>query len=356
MENSDLRKFVLGYTRYAMNVLEPTRRELESILERWQDPDYWAPHADSGSSLPSPIQRASVRVKRPESVLMKIYKKPDVYPEGPCNQSITKMPDCLGARLIVYFLSDLPLVDREIQKSGLFEISTVRPPHAYMGREIFEGLGLTMNMVTKPSGYSSIHYLVRLKESVLPNGERPWFEIQLRTITEDAWAEIEHVLGYKPDQRTSMPVKKQFQIISNLLSAIDEHFNLLKSQLTHFQHTSEYMPDDPLNAENLPSVLEEMGVRCAQHEVHGLLKILASGGIETIRDFLTVATPSNVKLIGEEYRRELGRNARGTEIVSALVAMQDMESASDRKAALADQLEIRKLWRYVRHGNGQTGK
>lgn len=70
----------------------------------------------------------------------------------------------------------------------------------------------------------SVHYILRLKKEVAFASQSPWFELQVRTMTEHTWGEIEHVLGYKPEKGTSFTIQKQFHIISKLLGAVDEHF------------------------------------------------------------------------------------------------------------------------------------
>jgi len=52
-------------------------------------------------------------------------------------------------------------------------------------------------------GYESIHVLVRVPDEVAqqlcPHLERNVIEIQLRTILQEAWAEVEHELVYKAE-------------------------------------------------------------------------------------------------------------------------------------------------------------
>ncbi len=345
MKSTELRDFLIGYTRYALDSLEPTQKELKGIFRQWQTPTYWSKYARGKSApLPSPVHRISTRIKNPEAVLHKIFAKPNQYGNGPLAENFEHMHDALGVRVVVFFLSSLPLVDKEIKEGGLFEVSEEKPPFAYLGQDIYDNLGLTMERRQKASGYASIHYVLRLKKSVLPEEDRPWFELQLRTVTEDTWAEVEHVLGYKPNKQTSVQVKKQFQIISNLLSAIDEHFNLLQEQLSHYQVQANYDDSDPINTENLPGVLTEFDVRCSQFQVNTLLKLLGSRGVHTVGDFRTIATKENLDMVADACRTHFGRAPGGDEIVSALMSMYRKETVGDRLQALMEWMEFRKLW------------
>ena len=217
------------------------------------------------------------------------------------------MNKCWAGRVVVYFLSNLPLIDREIHNNELIELSQENPPIAYLSEDVLYRLGLThLKRGQKDSGYASIHYILRFRTSSVSKDQRPWFELQVRTLAEHLWGEIEHILGYKPDKRTSFAVKKQFQIISSQLSSIDEHFNLLFEELSRFQEEVTYRDSDPLNAENFPAVLSEIGAGCAQKEIDGLLKLLNSRGIESVGTLREVATSKCMEIIRNTYWKHEG--------------------------------------------------
>ena len=212
---ADATPFVDEYAKYMRDVLRPTQDELRRSLDDWREPLFWAKYnTKSRMPAPSPIQRVHTRIKRPESVIDKIYRRPDSFPEGLTPPSLRSMHDALGARVVVYFLANLAMVDHEIRNHGGFEISAEVPPVAYVAAGMTLPLSGLRHEV-KESGYASVHYLLRLRDSAVPAEDRPWFELQLRTMVEDVWGEIEHVLGYKPAKRTSLAVRKQFKILSH---------------------------------------------------------------------------------------------------------------------------------------------
>jgi putative GTP pyrophosphokinase len=195
-------RFVTEYEAFVRDVLDPTAAEVKAQF-KWRDPVYWSKYSTDRLPAPSPVQRVHVRVKRPESAMDKIFRQPTLYPGGLSSRSFRAMTDTVGARVVVYFLSQLPLVHRELLGHPGIEISSQVPPKAYMSQELKVRLGLDLPGAVKDSGYNSVHYVIRLKDSRLPIEKRPWFELQVRTLAEDAWAEIHHVLGYKPNKRTS---------------------------------------------------------------------------------------------------------------------------------------------------------
>jgi putative GTP pyrophosphokinase len=303
-ESDNLGKFLKSYGKYVVDILKPTETEIKNLFRSWTNTDYWGKYAElSRLPSPSPIHYVKVRTKRPESVVDKILRKPNLYMDGLVLDSVKLMSDAVAGRIIVYFLSNIPLIHNEILNNPLLEISKEYPPIAYLNENIIQRLGLTdIERKPKESGYVSIHYILRLRSSMVSKEDRPWFELQVRTLAENVWGEIEHILGYKPDKRTSFAVKKQFQIISSQLIAIDEHFNLLFEELSRFQQEVTYRDNDFLNAENLPAVLNDIGVGCAQREINGLLKLLNSRRIENVNMLNDIATPQNIDIIRNTYR------------------------------------------------------
>jgi putative GTP pyrophosphokinase len=342
-----MRSFLEAYKDYVETVLEPTKQEVKEIFLKWKEPSHWSKYTErTRMPAPSPIQRFRARVKRPESVVDKIFRKPDSFPNSFTTESFRVMNDALGVRVILYFLSQLPLIDKELRTSGYFDIVE---EIAYLSTDLTKRLGLThLNQREKDSGYVSIHYILRLKESTLPTEKRPIFELQVRTLAEDIWGEIEHVLGYKPNKRTSFAVKKQFQIISTLLTAIDENFNFLYEELSRFQEESSVEDSDPLNAENLPPVLNEITIGCAQKEIDGLLKLLVSRGIETVGRLRSVATNRRLEIIRNIYRGEEGRTPSNFEVVANLANLVGSNSEEEAMERVKAQISFLRVWQEMK--------
>lgn len=102
------------------------------------------------------------------------------------NQRLVNISDFFGLRIICPFLEDVETVSSLI--AAHFELlETESKAHQHSFREF---------------GYDSIHHTIRLaphqRGRLLPGVKRVC-EIQLRTILQDAWAEVEHELVYKSD-------------------------------------------------------------------------------------------------------------------------------------------------------------
>jgi putative GTP pyrophosphokinase len=341
-----IKQLVKEYDEYVRGVLRPNREELKRVFKQWKDPVHWSRHSKTNRlPAPSPVQRAISRIKRPESVVDKILRKPLSFTDGLAMKSVESMCDALGGRIVVYFLSNLPLIDQELRESETFELSSIDPPTAYLTQELAEHLGLTKIRVSrKESGYASLHYTVRFRPTTLFQHPRPWFELQVRTLAEDVWGEIEHILGYKPNKRTSFAVRRQFRIIASELTAIDEHFNLLFGELSRFQAEGTFGDSDPLNAENLPATLSDYGIGCAQSEIDGLLKLLASRGFNTVGDLREGASGNRIELIRRIYSNHKSRHPSSFETVAGIAAIRGLDEEPDIIDAIKSQIDILEAW------------
>jgi hypothetical protein len=84
-------------------------------------------------------------------------------------------------------------------------------------------------------GYQSIHYLVTLKETRTQLGEYAQFnraiiELQVRTILQHAWAEIEHDIQYKSASTIPAEIGRRFLTLAGLLELADREFQAIQDQ------------------------------------------------------------------------------------------------------------------------------
>jgi hypothetical protein len=158
--SENLERFYDDYRDYVRDVLQPNAEVLRKVLHEWRNPAHWPREVvdpDEGPNGPetpedaerlpdpSPLQRRpSVRIKRPERVADKISRKAkeERYQAGLVSESFIAMDDALGARVVVYFLNQLPLVDGQIRgPDSAFELNPADPPVAYLPHEVLEDSG-----------------------------------------------------------------------------------------------------------------------------------------------------------------------------------------------------------------------
>ncbi len=338
---NELKKFLSEYELYEQHILKPTYDEIKKLFSRWENTEYWEKYTNhKGVATPSPIRMTLTRIKRPEKVVEKILRKADIFPEGLSSKSFHQMHDTIGARVIVYFSSQLPLIDRELRNLDLIKISDLVPPEAYLDSDLLERFGLPhIEQKHKESGYSSIHYTVCLKNSSVPEKDRPYFEIQVRTMAQELWSELEHMLSYKPENRTHFSAKRRFQILSREISVIDEHFNLLYEELIHNQAIASYQDSDRLTFENLPKVLVEMGIQCALTDLNPILKILFSRRVNTIGELLKIATPRRLETIRNTYISSIGHAPHSLDFIAALAILKGAKTKEIEIGRIKSQID-----------------
>ncbi|MBW2525830.1 MAG: hypothetical protein JRI23_16725 [Deltaproteobacteria bacterium] len=344
-----LNSFLKEYARYVRTVLQPMQMEIRELFGPWHNPETWTKYQRTiRTPTPTPVQRIFSRIKRPEQVVDKIFRKQSDFPDGLTPASFRRMRDALGVRVLVYFLSHLPLIDRQLRTLGTVEIAPHEPPKAYMTEQQAQVLGLDrVKTIRKESGYSAIHYTLRLKNSGL--AEPPWFEVQVRTMGQELWSAAEHHLGYKPGRRPNLSARRQLKVLSHMIAAIDEHFNVLYEELCQSQEEVQVQDDDLLTAETLPPVLAEVGLRCAQRDMNNILKFLFSRGVETIRHIRQLAVPSRIDIISHTFTSETGRSPANLEIIATLAALQGASrEEGEIRRIIKSQIAYRGAWDSIR--------
>lgn len=158
------------------------------------------------------------RLKSRESLEKKIMKK-----EG--YKNLNEITDIVGSRIILYFEDEVDKVAEIIEKE--FQID---PDNSIDKRKIeFDRFG-----------YLSLHYVVSLKRDRLKLIEYKEYkglklEIQIRSILQHSWAEIEHDIGYKGKHSIPDRAKRRFSRIAALLETADLEFVQLRNELTEYE-------------------------------------------------------------------------------------------------------------------------
>jgi ppGpp synthetase/RelA/SpoT-type nucleotidyltranferase len=154
----------------------------------------------------------SSRVKDVDSFRGKIARKNYAEP-------LADTRDLLGVRIVCLYPSVLEEIDKVIN-----ETFTV------VGYED-KGNGAEPELWR----YSSKHYDCQLPESFsglqYDDIKGLVFEIQVRTILQDAWATVEHKLGYKPEKPVPDELKREFSALAGLFHVADQRFQFIADRM-----------------------------------------------------------------------------------------------------------------------------
>lgn len=158
------------------------------------------------------LHSITLRVKRRESLAGKLARPDRTY------GGLWDVTDLVGLRVITYFEDGVDRVGELIESMLPVDFTSSIDKRRERGASEF--------------GYRSLHYVCRLGadgDSPLPREAR--FEIQVRTMLEHAWAEIEHDLGYKTREAVPVVARRRLSRLAGLLELADQEFVAIRSEL-----------------------------------------------------------------------------------------------------------------------------
>lgn len=257
------------------------------------------------------------RVKKPDSFRKKIEIRQGT--EKTYTDPFTEMHDIVGVRITCLFLSDVEIVDRIIYR-------------------IFEDVerdDKTKNAPPKEFGYRSVHYDCRLPAG--RNGPRYdhvkgiTFEIQVRTILQDAWAVVEHTLQYKGENSIPDESSADFTALVGLFHLADKTFQKIRdtaierdktaqgeiASITAYSTADAFMSagaDVRIDRSNLKALLQSLYPdrdASTNDEYSELVEELAGMGVTDMNTFRTVLRDRTSEIIEMEEKYPPERTGGG---------------------------------------------
>jgi ppGpp synthetase/RelA/SpoT-type nucleotidyltranferase len=156
----------------------------------------------------------TARAKTPDSLRGKLIEKQYDQPD----QELT---DLVGVRVIAYYRDAVdPIVARLKQA---FEINEEASADKRLALDLRE------------FGYRSVHLIARVRpDRIRARGDdfirERWFEIQVRSLLEHVWAEIEHEIVYKSGIKQPDAVRRRFAALAGGLELFDSEFLALREE------------------------------------------------------------------------------------------------------------------------------
>lgn len=224
------------------------------------------------------IHNTSYRVKSEKSLSGKIVTKQDKY------KNVEDITDIVGLRVITYYESDVDSVAKVIEDNFNVDLDN----------------SIDKRKAHEPDrfGYLSLHYVISLSADRAQLAEYKdfvgiRFELQIRTLLQHVWAEIEHDLGYKSDYEIPRQFRRKFSRIASILEDVDESFVLLKNGVNSYRDSirmkdSELLDNIPIDNESMQLFLEkkllevekeivnELGLSIDKHEPSEYVGLLVS--------------------------------------------------------------------------------
>jgi len=192
------------------------------------------------------LHLVSARAKTPLSLLQKLRRKGYADPKD-------ELTDRVGVRVITYYESDVDPVVAELRQHLTIDEARSEDKRVELALREF--------------GYRSVHLLAKAKLDGLENVDtralgRDWFEIQVRSVLEHAWAEVEHELVYKAGIDHAGGFRREFSGLAATLELVDGKFEALRGERDRLieAHASMYAErrelDESLDSARLLGLLE----------------------------------------------------------------------------------------------------
>lgn len=187
------------------------------------------------------------RVKKPSHLIEKIIRKGSKYLEKNINVNNYRdiVTDLIGVRVLHLFKEDWIRIHHQILKNWKVaetpEIN-VRPGDYNMDTLKKSMKSLKCNVIIREHGYRSVHYLI---EKQLDDGSNIYIEMQVRTVFEEAWSEIDHLIRYPYD--VDNPILNEYlSIFNRLVGSADEMGTFIK----HLKPTVSSNQNEDIEADN----------------------------------------------------------------------------------------------------------
>lgn len=217
----------------------------EAILQEYRDvlPQCKTVAKEVYNTLKSTFDQAGLlvaaieyRVKAEDSLAGKLELKGGKY------KSLADITDIIGLRVITFYTDDVDKVASAVER-----LFTVDWENSVDKRKIHE---------IDSFGYLSLHYICS-KEGF------PYrFEIQMRTVLQHAWANMNHDTGYKSGVEIPKMYLRNLSRLAGMLELVDEQFSLIRSELTDYRRrvralvASGNLDDAPLDGDTFRSFLD----------------------------------------------------------------------------------------------------
>ncbi|MBB4804994.1 ppGpp synthetase/RelA/SpoT-type nucleotidyltransferase [Chryseobacterium defluvii] len=159
------------------------------------------------------------RIKNVDRLDEKIQRKNNKY------SNLDEITDLIGIRIITYYEDEVDHIAQMIEKEF------IKDEKNSIDKRVLE---------TDKFGYRSLHYVVELSLQRKKLTEYSRFldlkiEIQIRSILQHAWAEIEHDIGYKGEFDIPDKFKRNFYRVAALLETADIEFINIKNGLEKYE-------------------------------------------------------------------------------------------------------------------------
>ena len=197
-------------------IVERVQSQLHDIdLFRANTVRFFETHPNLTQS-PQIVHSVRSRMKDLQHLREKVQRKSSTEDPITPENIFDRVTDIAGVRVLHLYQAQFTQIHRAInQKLDSQDWVLYEDPKAYTwdpeSRGFFENQGL--NVEVKESLYTSVHYVIK------PRKDSPVScEIQVRTLLEEVWGEIDHLVNY-PEPTDNITCREQIGVLARLVGA-----------------------------------------------------------------------------------------------------------------------------------------
>lgn len=237
------------------------------------------------------------RLKNPEHLVEKIIRKKikDPSREISIDNYREVITDLLGIRVIHLFKEDWESIHEHI--TNMWELKEPATANVRMGddEEIFKKHNCCIKQ--HPYGYRSVHYLIQVK----PYKTELTVELQVRTIFEEGWSEIDHQIRYPYDIDNTV-IANYLVMFNRIAGSADEMGSYIR--FLH-QELSKMKEQHEKQLEQKNKVIREMEELIENSKMEAKEKEEIRSKISTLAGVLAKAITQVDPLIMEQFNSSL---------------------------------------------------
>ena len=169
------------------------------------------------------VELVTGRVKDYDECISKFKRKylPKINPENTSYKIVDYLSDIIGIRAVCFYLEDVNKIRRELRKN-FHEIDITNKT-------------VQLEKTENKFGYRSLHLDLALKKKAIRTSEesnyyKVHFELQIRTIIQDAWSVLDHKIKYK--KSIPLSLKRRINRLSALFEIADDEFLRIKEEIS----------------------------------------------------------------------------------------------------------------------------
>ena len=236
------------------------------------------------------------RTKSLESLAEKLQRKEYVNP-------VEEITDLSGVRVTVYIESDVEKISKLVRKSF----------HVHPDKSLDKVSELGVDRM----GYRSVHFVCDLgkKRTCLPEYAHYAglvFEVQIRTLLQHAWAEIEHDRNYKLSGVLPAPLERRLHVAAGALEMVDRELNSIANEIDGYKEevarkAAKGQLQIGINTTSLNEYLKKnypsIGIVSEVNLTRQVIEELGDFSVKTLADLQSILTPEYIEAFEKSQNR-----------------------------------------------------